>query len=310
MAGCHITAGKARFFVTSPYTESGEQLVASLPSSCPLTSEQVSGPEPRCRVRPHHLRARKTGPCHPLQVAICRTHGVAFTLYPPGHVPYGRCAVAPASQDGRLLRVAPDDNGQSGSRAEGEDRPSSGAIPWESTQFVAACDAAQGHAWPREGSAQAPRTTTGSAETDPAKAQRSSAPGRWATQLRWLERSARTLGLSPALPESQRSRVANLLGLRLLELTAAASCWAGAHGYQARGEVIVGVLGKLGGQPGLPGGLLATGHMSGLWGPPSRWEPRQDGAGLGVLRCPFHGAGTPRTPAPGQPGRVVTTLAS
>ena len=317
--------------MTSPYVLVPGQpdgvLVASVPATCPLSVELPdAGP---CRMRAHHLRERKTGPCHAVQVVICRTHGCAFTLYPPGHVPYGRYAVVPVSRDADLLRIAADDLGQPSGRAAGA-RPRGGApqrpserIPWETTQFVAALDAAAGHAWPRDGTAyRAPPTTLGQARSSltPRTPEVGSvsggasapvpAPGRWATQLRWLERSARTLGLSPALPEAQRSRVASLLGLRLLELTVAASCWAGAHGYRALGEVIVEVLGKLAGQPGLPDGLLATGHLSGLWGPPSRWEPGQDRAGPGVLRCPFHGAGTPRPPAPDQPGRVVTTLAS
>lgn len=34
-----------------------------------------------------------TGPEHRLRVVRCRVHGVAFTLYPEGHVPYGRVPV-------------------------------------------------------------------------------------------------------------------------------------------------------------------------------------------------------------------------
>ena len=111
------------------------------------------------------------------------------------------------------------------------------------------------------------------------------------------------LGLGPALPEAQQSRVASLLGLRLLELRGAASSWAAAQGYRAQGEVIVGVLGRLAAQPRLPDSLLATGHLSGLWGEPNRWEPGRDNTGAGgVLRRAFQGAGTPRLPAPDRPG--------
>ena len=40
----------------------------------------------------HHLRERKTGPQIPVTVVQCRTHRRAFTIYPLGHVPYGRLA--------------------------------------------------------------------------------------------------------------------------------------------------------------------------------------------------------------------------
>jgi len=42
----------------------------------------------------HHWRERKTGPGHPLQVVVCRTHRRWFTIYPRAYVPYGRAAVA------------------------------------------------------------------------------------------------------------------------------------------------------------------------------------------------------------------------
>ena len=46
--------------------------------------------EPACSISLHHMRPRSTGPCHRLSVVRCRTHRLTFTLYPPGHVPYGR----------------------------------------------------------------------------------------------------------------------------------------------------------------------------------------------------------------------------
>lgn len=36
-------------------------------------------------------------------VTRCRTHRRAFTLYPLGHVPYGRLAVAPVTLDGQVV---------------------------------------------------------------------------------------------------------------------------------------------------------------------------------------------------------------
>lgn len=54
----------------------------------------------RCRLSKHHERERKTGPCFPLWVMRCATHRVHFTLYPSGHVPYGRERVAPVTLAG------------------------------------------------------------------------------------------------------------------------------------------------------------------------------------------------------------------
>jgi hypothetical protein len=72
-------------------------------------------------------------------VVRCRTHAGAFTLYPPGHVPYGRQAVEPLAPDGgRLL----------GERTEGEpndplEQQLAGGL------FDAALDAAAGRCWSR-----------------------------------------------------------------------------------------------------------------------------------------------------------------
>lgn len=58
----------------------------------------------RCNVRAHGRRERKSGPEHALAVRRCHTHGVSFTVYPPGHVPYGRIAMVAADSEGRLVR--------------------------------------------------------------------------------------------------------------------------------------------------------------------------------------------------------------
>jgi hypothetical protein len=54
----------------------------------------------------HHTRERKAGPQIQVTVAQCRTHRRAFTLYPLGHVPYGRLAVAPVTPDGQMAGPA------------------------------------------------------------------------------------------------------------------------------------------------------------------------------------------------------------
>ena len=72
---------------------------AVLPSRCVYaTGEQT------CAIFVDHYRERKTGPCYPVAVVGCRTDGGRrYTLYPPGHYPYGREAVVPYSASGDLL---------------------------------------------------------------------------------------------------------------------------------------------------------------------------------------------------------------
>lgn len=49
--------------------------------------------EAACKVVLQHMRPRSTGPGHPIAVVRCHTHEITFTLYPPGHVPYGRKSI-------------------------------------------------------------------------------------------------------------------------------------------------------------------------------------------------------------------------
>ena len=69
----------------------------ALPERCLLSLDGAVG---TCRVSEAFWRDRLTGPRHPLLVVRCRTHGVAFTLYPPGYVPYGRVPVVCRVDDG------------------------------------------------------------------------------------------------------------------------------------------------------------------------------------------------------------------
>jgi len=52
--------------------------------------KSLSGSEDECRMGGAGWHDRVTGPRHRLRKVRCKTHGRAFTLYPPGHVPYGR----------------------------------------------------------------------------------------------------------------------------------------------------------------------------------------------------------------------------
>ena len=57
-----------------------------------------------CEVARHDRRPRKSGPEHALVVCRCRAHGVSFTVYPPGYVPYGRVAVVAEDSEGRTIQ--------------------------------------------------------------------------------------------------------------------------------------------------------------------------------------------------------------
>lgn len=75
------------------------EFAPSVPGRCPLG--EAGG---RCSVAQHDRRARKSGPAHRLVVCRCRAHGVFFTVYPPGHVPYGRVAVVAEDSEGRTVQ--------------------------------------------------------------------------------------------------------------------------------------------------------------------------------------------------------------
>lgn len=203
-------------------------------------------------------------------VRWCSTHGHGFTVYPLGHVPYGRRLVAPVSEDGSLLRRAADETPED----------TRGDLSWEQTVFVAAVDAARGVCWPRSRWPwdEGPRP-------DP------TLPGLWATQQRWMLRSAALLGIAPGLEASAREQLAWQLDVPSLVLIEGARSFIEARGYQARGVVISRVLRQLPPRPCLAGDLVAAGHVAGLWGRPSRWDP--GGARVDGRHRLFRTAGTP-----------------
>lgn len=76
-----------------------------------------------CRVRHHDVRERQTGPQIGLAVCRCEVHERYFTVYPPGHVPYGRQRLAPLSVGGQAMAGA--SSASSGSAAS----PWRGSLP-------------------------------------------------------------------------------------------------------------------------------------------------------------------------------------
>jgi hypothetical protein len=61
-----------------------------------------------CSVCLDHFRQRSTGPCFDLAVLRCLMHEFGFTVYPSGHVPYGRVSVVPVAGPATVFEAAQD----------------------------------------------------------------------------------------------------------------------------------------------------------------------------------------------------------
>ena len=253
-------------FATAPY-EADEQgdLRAVLPTRCPFADAAESA----CRVGVHHRRERKTGPRYPLDVVRCATHPVhAFTLYPPGHFPYGRTSVARCSVAGPLL-------------LDGETREPT----WDDTVFEGAQKAASGHRWPADGATVTPAVRR--------------------TQGRHLELAGLLLGVHPELLDVERERIATRLRVATMTLRTAAALWSTC--WTQRGAAIAMVLGALLMDGSLLDRLASAGYVAGLWAQPRRWEPprrwvlaRSDGPECSAS-VPSQERSPPPTKSPGAP---------
>lgn len=229
--------------------DEADELRAALPSRCPLGDDGSA-----CRVGLHGHRLRKTGPQIPLMVARCHRHELSFTVYPPGYVPYARTAAVPVDLQGRRVEptepTEPTETGESGGSGG-----SGASIAVVGTMWEGTADAAAGVRWPE---------TVGSTV------------GGRRTQGRRIAAAAVLFGLG-AEPRV-RERVATVLDVATLTLHEAAERYSKLTGWRERAELLIGLLGRcLAG--GLPRALLAAGHLTGLWGRPSRWDP-----GGGCLR--------------------------
>jgi hypothetical protein len=111
--------------VSAPYVEgqAGRLRPVAVLDRCP-----VAGVGERCQLRKHGFRSRKTGPGFGLQRLHCELHGVYFTVYPPGYVPYARQAVAPVDERGQVVA------------------PAEGAAAWRPTLFRRGAGSGSGRA--------------------------------------------------------------------------------------------------------------------------------------------------------------------
>lgn len=158
----------------------------------------------------------------------CKTHGKFFTLYPCGHVRYGRRAVAPVTLDGGPAGSTPD--------------------AFADTVFRAALDASREKPWARE--------SDGADD-----------PG-WPSMGRDLQTAVSWVGVAPELEEKEREARAADLDVDLLPLHEGARAIEEAPGYRSRGRAVMTVLGELPRGRPLLEHLLRAGHAAGLLGEP------------------------------------------
>lgn len=224
-------AGRNRVFQGAFYKADNEGVLRPV---LPLRCAFAEGPGP-CHLFIDHFRPRKTGPRFPLAVVGCRDHPDGrYTLYPPGHFPYGREAIVPCSPSGELQLEA-----------------SAGEPLWEAALFRAAQDAAEGKRWPAD------------SPWDDSRRRR--------TQGRWLNFAGRLLGVHPRQDEGTRERIALRLGVPLVRLLDQARGWG--VDCRTRGAVILAVLLMIEPVGSLLDRLLAAGAVADLWPEPRRAVP-------------------------------------
>ena len=219
-------------FATTTYKPDKDGVLRpELPSRCVLATGAQT-----CSILVDHYRFRKTGPRFPLAVVCCLVHSCRrYTLYPPGHFPYGRQRMAPYSPTGELLVDV--DTGQP---------------PWEATIFSAAVQASEGEAWSSESPFDDPR--------------------RRRTQGCRLQFAGRLVGVHPQLDGRDRERIATRLAVSTMMLLAGAVMWA--KGWKMRGRAIMAVLAGIPLQACFLDRILAAGAVTGLWihRYPQRWD--------------------------------------
>lgn len=164
----------------------------------------------------------------------CRAHELAFTVYPPGHVPYGRAPLVVLGPDGSEL-VPPRDGVESGALAR------------------AAADARNGELWPRDSGGEGVRTT-----------QRRHV--RSAALLLGLASSA---VIAPALAAA----VLHLPEGQLVEIARRVAGSRSLSRLGSEVSAVLGLLARRGGR-WLADRLAVLGHLAGWWGSPWRWVPR------------------------------------
>jgi hypothetical protein len=235
-------AGPARArdrFVLTPYfvdPATGEY-VPEVPARCSWTN----GDTRPCRIGRKDTRDRCTGPCFPLWVLHCKTHGPHFTVYPPGHFPWGHEAVVQVPPDGTTPHITV---------AEDQD-----VVPeiLEDTLFEPVWEASQGRLW--------------SSECDRDE-------GTWrSVQVRKVEDAAQLVGVAGDVDDAGRDvQHAELLGVPAQLLRDARRSIAQEPGLISRAKAVIRIVMaviRAGGS--FVDRLIVAGFRVGLWGRPFRW---------------------------------------
>jgi hypothetical protein len=226
-----------RIFVITPYdTNNRGRLSATVPDSCPVGYENR---EP-CQISINHHRDRQTGPCFPLAVVYCKIHDVYFTLYPPGHYPYGRQPlVEQITVNSEIVEIS--------TSADDLDLPDR-LVFFRGSLFDAALDADLFHAWPKEGC-------------------QGSLQPRFNTQLRLLDRAAKLLGISLTSGSRQRELITEVLDLPGQLVSQCSDRLSHQSTFKKQGQSICRLLRTLKNHC-LFERFVQTGSIAGLW-PPS-----------------------------------------
>lgn len=196
---------------------------------------------------PSHCPAGVTG-------AACRitAHDRRFRNQGPEHA----LVVARCQEHGRSFTLYPPGWVPYGRRALCRVTPAGYRVRSDSAEGTilgAAEDAEAGRLWPRRGAGPA--------------------PGVHRTQGRLLSCLSLLLGVSPALHERIREAIATCLGVPLLSLHDACRRYVSVRSWRERARVLMDVVRRIGARRQLPELWSRAGHLAGLWGRPSRWDP-------------------------------------
>lgn len=204
-------------------------MIPEIPDVCPY-HHQDGQP---CQIVNDHNRERKTGPCFPLRIIRCKTHKIGFTIYPPGHFPWGRRIIAPVESDNSKIKNSPEEHRFTG------------------TYFDAALDLNKGIVWPKESILN-------------------SLYSRYLTQTRHIKRAGLFLGVDAELDEKSReiiSQILNVPGQLIFESASLSS-----DGYSTQSKAICNILSAVTEQTYLFERLSAAGQFIDLWPELSFWD--------------------------------------
>lgn len=188
----------------------------------------------------NHWRNRETGPRISLAVVQCRTHQVSFTLYPPGHVPYGRKAiVGDVSIDGFQV---------------GSEEPEEISDTFEGTLFDGALKGDQGVFLSKKKTCEPPG-------------------GCYDTQLNDIKKSATILGIFQDAQTHCHIHIAEILHLPQTPKTKHFSGFSDAEWNAKRtAQTICKILKQIPSDNRFER-LISCGSLGGLWPPLHIWNP-------------------------------------